>query len=42
MSNLGNTESMATACSLIKGIVLPSFSAAPAGYTSVKEEAIEH
>lgn len=42
ISNLGNTKSMAFSLSLIKAIVLPSYRAATAGYTSVKEEVIKH
>ena len=42
ISNLGNSKSMAFFPSLIKGIVLPSYSTAIAGYTRVKEEAVKH
>lgn len=42
ISNLGNSKSMAFSLSLIKGIVLPSYSTATAGYTSVKEDVIKH
>lgn len=37
ISNLGNCKSMASSLSLIKGVVLPSYSDATAGYTSVKK-----